>query len=254
MNLIVLSLIELLLGHGAGRHRAMKAAIAAFLGAAGSAVFFLTLNSRIVFMAAGAFIVVPFMVIAAFGFGSGGFGLLLRRIVLGWISCVVLEGAAEAAYNIIGIRAWKSYAVFVSYFVARRLLLTLRSSVVVGKREFMLTLYMGEKSVTCLGLYDSGCLLTLPVTGEPVNIASPAIIRELMCKAEKSDCEQRLVPYSALGTDCGTLPVYRLDKIKIQRKKGEKILINPWVGQAQETLFGGKPYRVILNAGVIENE
>jgi hypothetical protein len=172
--------------------------------------------------------------------------------VLGWISCVVLEGAAEAVYAVTGIRAWKTYALGVSYFLARWFLLKLRSSVFVGKREFSVTLYSGEKSVTCLGLYDSGCLITMPKTREPVSIASASLIRELL--DEGGEYETCNIPYSALGTDRGKLSVYRFERMEIQMKKDVKVIINPRIGQAQETLFCGRPYRVILNAGVMENE
>jgi hypothetical protein len=136
----------------------------------------------------------------------------------------------------------------------------LRSSVVAAKREFFLTLYMGERRVECTGIYDTGCLLTMPGTGEPVSIASASLIRELTGGGEESGTAEegcagvRNIPYSALGTDRGMLPVYRLDRMEIHRKKGVKVLVKPWVGQAQEALFGGKPYRVILNVGVIDNE
>jgi hypothetical protein len=265
MNLIVISLIDLLLGSASGHREAGRKALAAFFGAAATAAFFLVLKSRIAFVAAGAFVTVPLMVLLAFGFRGGGFALVLRRIMLGWISCVVLEGAARAAYAISGIRAWKTYALGVSYFLARRFLLMLKSSVFVGKREFNVTLYYGGKKVTCLGLYDSGCLITMPKTGEPVSIASFSLIRELSDDERetaegKSGTEEAsssgacTIPYSALGTDCGKLPVYRLEKMEIQMKNGVKVIIKPWIGRAQETLFCGRPYRIILNAGVMENE
>jgi sigma-E processing peptidase SpoIIGA len=267
MNLIVLSLIDLLLGSASGHRQVGRSALAAFFGAAATAAFFLMFKSRIAFVAGGAFVTVPLMVLLAFGFGGGGFALVLRRIMLGWISCVVLEGAARAVYAISGIRAWKIYALGVSYFLARRFLLMLRSSVSVGKREFSVTLCSGGKSVTCLGLYDSGCLITMPKTGEPVSIVSTSLIRELLGDKsgageegeeygteEASSSGACAIPYSALGTDCGTLPVYRPERMEIQMKKGVKVIEKPWIGSAQETLFCGRPYRIILNAGVMENE
>jgi hypothetical protein len=42
--------------------------------------------------------------------------------------------------------------------------------------------------------------------------------------------------------------------MEIQMKNGVKVIIKPWIGRAQETLFCGRPYRIILNAGVMENE
>jgi hypothetical protein len=42
--------------------------------------------------------------------------------------------------------------------------------------------------------------------------------------------------------------------MKIQQKKTVKILEHPWVGSAQESLLRGKPYQVILHAGVVDNE
>jgi hypothetical protein len=101
-----------------------------------------------------------------------------------------------------------------------------------------------------MGLYDSGNLLAMPQSGEPVHIVAPQTLTELFGEEPKP---LQTIPYRALGTDEGQIGVCRLDQMKIQQKKGTRILEHPWVGSAQESLLRGKTYRVILHAGVVEN-
>jgi sigma-E processing peptidase SpoIIGA len=247
MNLIILSLTNLFC-KSTVRLLLFRRCAAALCGAACEAVLFLVLPYRLLFVAAGAFFTVPLMILLAFGFGGGrSFG---QRLAISWLSTVLLNGVVSAVYGLTGIRTLPVYVAVLSFFPARFFVRMLAGSVKRQRRLFSLTLCGNGKSVRCMGLYDSGCLLTMPLSGEPVHIIAPQLLQKLF--GEESG-RMQTIPYRALGTDSGQIAVCRLDQMRIQQKKGTKILEHPWVGSAQEALLRDKPYQVILHAGVIDN-
>jgi hypothetical protein len=248
MNLIVLSLTGMFC-RSEVRFRRLRMCVSSMLGAASEAVFFLVLPGRLFFVAAGVFLLMPVMVLISFGFVGGR--VFLRRLSLGWLSAVLLYGAVSAVYSLTGIRILTVYVAILAFFAARFFVRTLAASVHSLQRQLPLTLCWHGRSVRCLGLYDSGNLLCMPQSGEPVHIIAPQTLRRLL--GEESGTPQT-ISYHALGTDCGQICVYRLDQMKIQQQKGTKIVEQPWVGRAQESLLHGKPYQVILHAGVVDNE
>jgi hypothetical protein len=251
MNLIVLSLTDLFC-RSTVRLRLPRMCAAALLGAAGEAACFLLLRGRGRFIAVGVFLLVPCMLLLAFGPADGVCGRMFwRRLALGWLSVVLLYGVVSAVYSLTGIRTLTVYTVILAFFAARFFVNTLRASVHGLRRQFPLTLCRNGRTVRCLGLYDSGNLLTMPLSGEPVHIIAPQLLGKLL--GEESGSPQT-IPFHALGTEGGQIAVYRLDQIRIQKQKETKILEQPWVGRAQESLLRGKPYQVILHAGVIDNE
>jgi hypothetical protein len=261
------------------------------LGAGVTAFFFVALPGRLWFVLAGAFVLVPVMVAVAFGFR--GWRAFLRRLSLGLLSAVLLEGAVSAVCSLTGLRTLPVYAAVLAFMVARVLARSLVASARSLRRQFALTLCHRGRSVRCFGLYDSGNLLVMPHSGEPVHIIAPQVLRQLLGDGEivcgervlvdgervcggrvsgdgQSECggwpmgdgqeqdgvlgETRTIGYRALGTDIGQIRVFRIDRMEIQQKTGTKILEHPWVGCAQESLLRGKPYQVILHAGVVDNE
>jgi hypothetical protein len=266
MNLILLSLTDLFC-RSTVRLRLLRRCAAALLGAVGEAAVFLLVSGRGslaaekvlgglprqgLFVAAGVFGLVPGMVLLAFGGAADARGRnFWRRVTFGWLSAVLLYGVVSAVYNLTGIRTLTVYTAILSFFAARFFVRRLAGSVHSLRRQFSLTLCWHGRSVCCQGLYDSGCLLTMPLSGEPVHIIAPQLLGELLGEERSSP---QTIPYHALGTDGGEIAVYRLDQIRIQKQRETKILEQPWVGCAQASLLRGKPYQVILHAGVIDNE
>ena len=106
-----------------------------------------------------------------------------------------------------------------------------------------------EKEIPCIGFYDTGNRLTIPVTGEPVHIICGSLLDQW--KEEKLTPVMD-IPFQALGTNEGKIPVVLLDQMRVQWDKGEVCLNRVWCGVASPALFSGKTYQVILNAGVFE--
>lgn len=100
-----------------------------------------------------------------------------------------------------------------------------------------LTLSRKGKSVTLLALRDSGNTLHDPLTGHPVMVVEGEKLRSLLPEfpdlnraalenpvetlrklgEKESELPLRLLPYRAVGVDCGMLLAIRLDKAESQR-------------------------------------
>lgn len=95
------------------------------------------------------------------------------------------------------------------------------------------------------GLYDTGNRLTDPYTHMPVNILAESASREL----ELEQAHSRLVPFSSVGAGEGLLAVWTLDGLEWEGGRCERAV----VGVAEDALFKGKDYQLILAAGWKDN-
>lgn len=247
MNLIVLSL-TCVFCKSAVKYLKLRMAAAALLGAALSLLCYLVLPWYAGAVAACAFIVIPLMLFLAFGFG--GLRLFVIRTGVSWLSIILLNGVVTAVYNLTGIRSLHVYVCVLVLFAARILVGMLLSSVRMQKRQMQLTLTYHGRSITCMGLYDSGNLLKIPDSGEPVHIIHPVLLEHVL-HGEEPDFQ--MIPYHALGTSEGVIYVCRLDRLRLDDTDHPKVMDNPWVGRAQPGLLRGKSYQVILNSDVVDN-
>lgn len=247
MNLIVLSL-TCVFCKSAVKYLKLRMTAAAFLGAVLSLLCYLVLPWYAGAVAALAFLVIPLMLLLAFGFG--GVRMFVIRTGVSWLSIILLNGVVTAVYNLTGVRSLHVYIGVLVLFAARILVRMLLSSVRMQKRQMQLTLTYHGRSVTCMGLYDSGNLLKIPDSGEPVHIIHPVLLEHVLHGEEP---EFQMIPYHALGTSEGTIYVCRLDRLRLDDADNPKIMDNPWVGRAQPGLLRGKPYQVILNSDVVDN-
>lgn len=244
MNLIVLSLTYIFCKNPVSM-RYLRMVLAAFCGT-------VSLTLLLVFgpgygwsMAGHAFVLVPAMIYVAYGWN--GKRSFIIRIGISWLSIVLLDGVAEALQNITGLRTIVFYASIAVLLVARVLTCFLIRAVGDLKRMFPVILYQGDKSVRCLGLYDTGNLLSMPNTGEMVHIVSGKLLARL---GAEDTAGLQLIPYRALGTQEGWIRVVQLDKLEIHMGREQKIYRNVRCGVAEEVLFQGKSYQVILHSGV----
>ena len=101
-----------------------------------------------------------------------------------------------------------------------------------GRELVRLTLALGGSSTVCLALRDNGNTLADPLTGEAVLTArwqvAARLLPELGLRQEdfrdpaellrrlhllRPELRARLIPYRAVGTDCGLLAALRMDRI-----------------------------------------
>ena len=102
------------------------------------------------------------------------------RILSSWLSIVLLNGVATAVYNLTGLENLYLYTALATTGITYVLVKNLVVSVQRQKRQMSVVLYNKTVSVPCIGLLDSGNLLTMPLSGNPVHIADAALLQKLV--------------------------------------------------------------------------
>lgn len=196
-------------------------------------------------------IVVPFMLLIAFGRQN------LRQFLLcigtSWLSIVIVNGIATAVFNLTGIQNLYLYVAVVVVGTARLLVKAVITSVSQQKRYMQITLTDHGRSVSCTGLYDSGNLLQIPESAEPVHIADPGVLKRLLRDWDRTDIETKQIPFRTLGTSEGWIRVYRMERMQIEQGNQKWTVQSPWMGCADAGLMKGKSYQVILNSVIVDN-
>lgn len=246
MNFLVLSL-TCVFCKSAVRHRNLRMLVAAVSGT-GLEVFVLIVLPYAISILCAAIGIVPLMVFLAFGRENKK--QMMVRILCSWLAIVLLNGVATAVYNLTGLKNLYLYTALATAGIAYVLVKNLVVSVQRQKRQMSVVLYNKTVSVSCIGLPDSGNLLTMPLSGEPVHIADAALLQKLV--DEKT--LQKEIPYRALGNPGGTLQVYCMDGMKVETEPAKFCdWKQVWVGCAEHGLLCGKSYQMILHASVLKN-
>lgn len=102
------------------------------------------------------------------------------RILSSWLSIVLLNGVATAVYNLTGLENLYLYTALATAGITYVLVKNFVVSVQRQKRQMSVVLYNKTVSVPCIGLLDSGNLLTMPLSGNPVHIADAALLQKLV--------------------------------------------------------------------------
>lgn len=247
MNLIVLSMTRIFYKRPV-RFLWLRMVAAALLGSVLSLMFYLILPVYVYAVSGIAFFVVPLMLF--FAFGHCGIRQFMMKTGVSWLSIVLLNGVVTAVYNLTGIQSLHIYVCVLALLITRILVCMLLASFGMQKRQMQITLTYHGRSVTCMGLYDSGNLLCIPESKEPVHIINPAVLHQVLKEEEP---EFQLIPFHALGTEEGWIYVCRLDELSIEDERCRKIMESPWFGRAEDGLLYGKSYQVILNSAVVDN-
>lgn len=246
MNFLVLSL-TCVFCKSAVCHRNLRMLAAAASGTGLEAFVLIVLPYAISILCA-AIGIVPLMVFLAFGRENKK--QMMVRILSSWLSIVLLNGVATAVYNLTGMKNLYLYTALATAGIAYVLVKNLVVSVQRQKRQMSVILYNKTVSVPCIGLLDSGNLLTMPLSGEPVHIADAALLQKLV--DEKT--VQKEIPYRALGNPGGKLQVYCVDGMKVETEPAKFFdRKQVWVGCAENGLLCGKSYQLILHASVADH-
>lgn len=249
MNLIILSLTCVFWKRSV-KWMKLRMVFAGLMGAVLSALCLIGLKTYRGTMAVMAFFIVPAMLILAFGWPGG------RQFVFcvgtSLLSAVILNGVALAFYNLTGIKTMHLYVSIVVLFAARFLVNSLLVSVSQQKRQMKVTLTGPGGCVSCMGLCDSGNLLCIPGTKEPVHIISPELLRRIAGQEGTESLKEETVAFRALGTGEGSLKVYQIGALQVSQGKCCCHMKPAWVGCGDEALMKGKSYQIILNAAIID--
>ena len=242
MNLIVLSLTQIFCNPN-GKKNYIRMILAAFLGAVLS-VCVLVIGSFYVYVAVAAIILVPFMLVIAFGRQNGR--QMIRFMLVSWLSIVIVNGIVSIGCQWTGTQGIPWYLAILTLCIARILVRNLVNNLQRQTKFLQVVLTNHGRNRSCIGLYDSGNRLQMPDTGEPGHIVGSALLRELGVGEET----QKLIPYRALGRTDGVIGVVKVEKMKVM--SGRKVYCGEgvWMGCADDALLQGMDYEMILNGAI----
>lgn len=106
---------------------------------------------------------------------------------------------------------------------------------------YRVKLWQEGNSAEVIGLHDTGNRLSDPYVHAPVHILARSEAQALSLKPGHS----RLIPFSTVGVPDGLMEVWTIDAMEWAGGRIEHVVI----GIAEDTLFEGKDYRLILSAG-----
>lgn len=244
MNLIVLSLTYTFCKNPVSMRR-LRMFLAALCGAVAAALLLLFGPGYGWTVAGQAFLIVPFMLYTSFGWN--GKRAFLMRVGCSWLAIIILNGVASALENLTGLTCLTFYAGIVVLMLARVFTELLIAAVRKQGRMYAVLFVQGSARVRCLGLFDTGNLLSIPDTGEPVHIVSPAIVQKL--GLDDAD-GLRLIPFHALGTEAGWIRVTQVEVLQVYIGREKREYHDVWLGVAEEALLKGRSYQVILHASL----
>ena len=117
------------------------------------------------------------------------------------------------------------------------------------------TLYAKDKSKKVRGLYDTGNQLTDILSGKPVSVIDAAAVEELLSKPPEYDetLKPHYIPYRAVGTDQGVLPVITIESMVIDRNGETKVIFQPVLALSREKVSFTQHYQLILNPNLIDS-
>ncbi len=103
------------------------------------------------------------------------------------------------------------------------------------------------KSVVVRGLYDTGNVLTEPVSGKMVHIAEYKILKPLLEGDEKAKENIYVIPFHSIGEEDGIMYGIRMDEMVVLVDDEPKFLYNPIIGIYIGNVSKRGNYSVILN-------
>ena len=104
---------------------------------------------------------------------------------------------------------------------------------------------IGEKTISCIGLLDSGNSLYEPITGRPVVIVEDAVLLESGYILPVTG--YFAIPYHAIGTEKGILKGVFADELEIRQEQGETKYQRVMLGIYEGKISNADAYQVILH-------
>lgn len=219
-------------------------AISSFLGC----ILFVLIEKYELYMLLIHFVVNPAMTVfcfypAAKSVYGKAFGLMYFIILL-------LGGTLEWLYHTVAGGRGYELCLLLTAIPVCIFLFILRQKRKNVRRLYQVSVEYKGKKLTLQALYDTGNSLQDPYVGKPIHIVSRRIWDSL---GEKQEFAIRLVPFSSVGCRRGLLEAFNVDVLQV--KGTEEWKIEPAVlAVAEESLFEGRDYEMILNSNIFENK
>lgn len=102
-----------------------------------------------------------------------------------------------------------------------------------------------DRKIRLEALCDTGNSLTDPVSGEPVNVVEAERVKALTALCGVSS--YRLIPYSAIGSERGLIPVVRFEKLTVIGEKGTFVTERPLFALYSGKFAAKTDYQVIIH-------
>ena len=171
----------------------------------------------------------------------------VRAYVLLYVSAVLLGGIMQIFRPYMRYVSLFYAVASVSYMLALKLWSVASRIHRCRSTILEMTLYTdnGEKSVHAL--LDTGNELYDCVTGDPVSIIDPGIVREITDHPE-SERGFRYIPYRCIQGEA-VMKVFRIRRMCV-RTDGDQWIENPLLGIGEESLSSEGEYEMILNPAV----
>ncbi|MCM1308536.1 MAG: sigma-E processing peptidase SpoIIGA [Butyrivibrio sp.] len=103
----------------------------------------------------------------------------------------------------------------------------------------------GGSEVRLSALCDTGNSLFDPICGEPVNVVESECVQKLIGSYE--ECSYHLIPYSAIGSERGLIPVVRFEKLTVIGGEGTFVAEGPLFALYSGKFAAKTDYHVLLH-------
>lgn len=209
-----------------------------------------------------------FMIRIGFGLKKGG--LLIKAMVTLYLTAFLWGGFWEVLSS-----GWKITArtfflfAFCTYFALSALIYISESLKVKLKHIYPITISYGGKVQSAYGFYDTGNLLTEPVSGRPVSVVCPEFLESILPEEMKESLKHikesqgetestwleelnpRFVPYRAVGNENGMLLAVTLEDLCIHTPKEVVHVERPVFAVSEEASALEKECKVLLNSKLL---
>lgn len=216
--------------------------LASSFGATASACLFLWLSSMKGYQLTLHVLVNPAMILI--GFSWKGVRTFLRRLLEAYVISTVLGGVLAWLWPVPNGSFWLCAAVGCILVGSGIVWIRLKK-----RRQplFEVLLVDEGQKVSLKGLLDTGNLLWDPMLRKPVHIIRQDLLQERLLEGRGI----HYVSYQSLGNEKGLLPVVVLEGMYVREKTGVlgrvRYIEKPVCGLAEQSLFAGKPYQMILH-------
>ncbi len=167
-------------------------------------------------------------------------GVFLRLLLWGMAATVAAGGILGIAQAHLPKGCWFAAGCIVSASSLLASLVLEERRMVHDDRLYRVRLYQGENTVEVIGLYDTGNRLSDPYVHAPVYILAQQEYRQLV----GDEPAARLIPFMTVGVGNGLMEVTTVDALEWRGGRQTEVV----VGSADQEVFAGKDYRMILPA------
>lgn len=174
-------------------------------------------------------------------FHGVGRGIFLRLFLWSVIATIAAGGMLSICQEHLPGRYWFSAGSILCALTVLASLILEERRMQHDEKLYRVKLVNGGHEVEATGLHDTGNRLMDPYVHAPVHILARSKAQCLCLDASRS----RLLPFSTVGAPEGWMAVWTVDAMEWQGGRLDHVV----VGVAEDVLFTGKDYQLILAAG-----